>query len=331
MNVNWEKGKNRLIILFLSINLMLGWANYKKVSGAYLLKDAQIHDIRQVMEMNNIFIDSEIPREYKPLQKLTVFPYQINSQARESLVKKLLKTLDGVKISVQAPVVPNDKPRRVYTRDEEVVIFEGETIFYHHLGMEQEDPPEVLLEDLIEALEYPINQELVTPSAIKIQAKEPEKEAKKQLDVGAAKKISEKWLKQMGYSHKEMHIQATTQEDYLEITYYDKYEGTPVFDSYVKMIVTPLGIKDVEIHKVELGSITGERQPIYSADQVFFYLIQEIAGKGPVHIKEVMLGYALENPKGTHLIAEKAIPYYQVVLEDGKTYYIDAYHNEMRE
>lgn len=327
MIVNWGKGKNRLIILFLSINLVLGWANYRKVSGAYLLKDAQIHDIRQVMEMNNVFIDSEIPREYKSLQKLTVFPYQINSQAREVLVRKLLQTLDGVKISVQAPVVPNEKPKRVYTRDEEVVIFEGETIFYHHLGMEQGDRPEVLSEDLIGALEYPIDQELVTPSAIKIQIKEP----KKQLDVGVAKKVSEKWLKQMGYSHKEMHIQAATQEDYLEITYYDKYEGTPVFDSYVKMTITPLGIKDMEIHKVKFGSITGERQAIYSADQVFFYLIQEIAGKGPVHIKDIMLGYALENPKGTHLIAEKAIPYYQVVLEDGKTYYIDAYHNEMRE
>ena len=44
-----------------------------------------------------------------------------------------------------------------------------------------------------------------------------------------------------------------------------------------------------------------------------------------------MIGYALENPKGTHLIAEKALPFYQIILEDGRMYYINAYNSEIRE
>lgn len=321
--MNWSKGKNRLILLFLSINVLLGWANYKKGSDAYLLKESQIYDIRQVMERSHIFIDSEIPREYNPLQKLTVFPYQIDSGARETLVKQLLQTLEGVKISVVAPKVPNEKPKRIYTKNEEVVIFEGETIVYHHRGIEQQKAQEESLKDL----EQDLGLDIVTGAAIEIDTKKP----KKSLDVNAAKRISEKWLKQMGYSPRDMHIQAVEQEDSLHIVYYDKYEGTPVFDSYVKMTITPLGVSHMEIHKVKLGDITGEKQAIYSADQVFFYLIKEIATGEPIHIKDIMIGYALENPKGTHLMAEKAIPFYQVTLEDGETYYIDAYNNEIKE
>ena len=145
--MNWSKGKYRLIILFLGINIILGWANYKKESSAYLLRDSQIYDIRKVMEENNIFIDAEIPKAYKPLQKLTVFPYQIDSNAREVLVKQLLQTLDGVKISVVAPQIPDERPKRVYTRGEEVITFEGENIIYQHKGIKEQDIPEEPLKD----------------------------------------------------------------------------------------------------------------------------------------------------------------------------------------
>ena len=113
--------------------------------------------------------------------------------------------------------------------------------------------------------------------------------------------------------------------------YYDEYDKMPVFDSYVKLKMTPLGITDAEIHKVELGEATGEKQAIYSVDQVFFYLISLIGPREkPVVIKDIMIGYALENPKGTHLIAEKAIPFYQIILENGEIHYINAYTNEIR-
>lgn len=321
--MNWRKGKSRLIILFLGINILLGWANYKKVSGAYLLKDSQIYDIRQVMEKSNIFVDTEIPKAYRPLQKLTVFPYKIDSNAREILVKQLLQTLEGVKISVVPPTVPDEKPKRIYTKGEEVVIFEGEKIIYHHKGIGQQDIPE----DFPENLEPEESPETVTPPGLGVD----KKDAKKSLDVNTAKRTSEKWLKQMGYSPRDMHTQVVVQEQNVHIIYYDKYEGTPVFDSYVKMTITPLGMSDMEIHKVELGDMTGEKQKIYSADQVFFYLIPEIKTGEPVHIKDIMIGYALENPKGTHLMAEKAIPFYQVTLEDGTIHYIDAYNNEIVE
>lgn len=295
--MNWSKGKNRLIILFLSINILLGWANYRKGSGAHVLKETQVQDIKKVLEENNIFVDSPIPREYMPLQKLTVFPYQIDSKTREVFVNKLLQTLDGVKVSIEAPKVSDEKPRRIYRKDEEIVIFEGENILYRHEGIIEDDAVEV----------------------------------RENMDINGAKKIAEKWLTQMEYSPRKMHMQVVEQPGDLHIIYYDKYEGMPVFDSYVKIQITPLGISQVEIHKVELGGVTGEKQDIYSVDQVFFYLIKIISKEEPIHIKDIVVGYALENPKGTHLIAEKAIPFYQVILEDGRIYYINAYNSEIRE
>ena len=289
--MNWSRGKNRLIILFLCINVLLGWANYRKNSSAYVLKESQVEDIKTILEENNIFVDSPIPKKYRPLPKLTVSPFPINSTIREDFVKKILGTLDGVTISVESAKTPNQKPRRIYRKDEEVVSFEGENILYYHEGG---------------------------------------------LDTGAisvdeAQKLAEDWLSQIDYSPRKMHRQVVEDSDCVYVIYYDKFDGIPVFDSYIKTKITSSGVKEAEIHKVELGQVIGEKQEIYSADQVFFYLLKLIAADEPTHIKDIMLGYALENPKGTHLIAEKALPFYQIILEDGRIYYINAYNSEIRE
>lgn len=294
--MNWSRGKNRLIILFFSINILLGWANYRKESTAYVLKETQVEDIKLVLEENNIFIDTLIPKQYKPLPKLTVFPFQINSVIREDFVKKLLQTLEGVTVSIEAARLPDEKPRRIYRKDEEVVIFEGENILYRHEGRAEVGEME--------------------PSS---------------LNIDQALKIAENWLNIMAYSPKKMHRQIVEESDGFHVIYYDKYDGIPVFDSYVKIKIIASGVREVEIHKVELGETTGEKQEIYSADQVFFYLQKLIATEEPTHIQDIMMGYALENPKGTHLIAEKALPFYQLTLADGRIYYINAYTSEIRE
>lgn len=289
--MNWSRGKNRLIILFLSINILLGWANYRKDSTAYVLKDTQVEDIKTVLKENNIFVDAPIPKKYKPLPKLTVSPFQMNSTIREDFVNKFLGTLDGVTISIESAKSPKEKPRRIYRKNKEIVSFEGENILYTH-------------EDHI---------------------------ATGNINTNEATKIAEKWLSQMNYSPRKMHRQVVEESGVVYVIYYDKFNGIPIFDSYIKIKVTSLGVEEAEIHKVTLGEVMGEKQEIYSADQVFFYLVKLIAGDEPTHIKDIMMGYALENPKGTHLIAEKALPFYQVILEDGRVYYINAYNSEIRE
>ena len=289
--MNWSRGKNRLIILFLSINILLGWANYRKESTAYVLKETQLEDIKTVLEGNNIFVDSPIPKKYRPLSKLTVSPFQINGAIREDFVKKFLGTLDGVTISIEAAKSPNEKPRRVYRKDQEYVTFEGENILY-----------------------YNDSQAGVGSQSIEV-----------------AQKTAEKWLDQMDYSPRKMHRQVVEESGCIYVIYYDKFDRIPVFDSYIKLKITSLGVQEAEIHKVTLGEAIGEKQEIYSADQVFFYLINLIGKDEPTHIKDIMIGYALENPKGTHLIAEKALPFYQIILEDGRIYYINAYNSEIRE
>ena len=292
--MNWTKGKNRLIILFLSINILLGWANYRKSSAAYVLKETQVQDINRVLRENNVFIDTPIPKAYKPLPKLTVSPFQLDGGGREDFVRRLLETLDGVKVSIEAAKSPDEKPRRIYYRGEESVTFEGENILYRH-GQKQG----VL--------------------------------AGEELGISPAKDMARQWMVKMGYSPRKMHMQVVEDGGDLNIIYYDKYDGIPIFDSYVKISISPLGIQEVQVHKVELGQVTGGKQEIYSVDQVFFYLMTLLSSDEPTHIKDIMLGYALENPKGTHLIAEKALPFYQVILEDGRTYYINAYNSEIRD
>lgn len=292
--MNWSKGKNKLIILFLSINILLGWANYRKDSSAYVLKETQLQDIAIVLEANNIFLDTPMPKRYKPLPKLTVFPFQIDSGVREEYVKRFFGTLEEVKVSIEVAQTPDGKSRRVYRQGDQVVIFEGEKILYRHEGKA-----------------YALGLDT--------------------LPVDQAETMAKEWLKKLGYTPRKMHMQLVSDSDYLQLNYYDKYQGIPVFDSYIKITMTSSGVKEIEIHKVELGESAGGKKEIYSVDQVFLYLIKLISGDEPTYIEDIMIGYALENPKGTHLIAEKALPFYQIILEDGRIYYINAYNSEIRE
>ena len=289
--MDWEKGKNRLIILFFCINLLLGWANYRKEVAAHVLKDTRVQDIKTVLEANNIFLDAQMPKSYKPIQKLTVSPFHINSEIRDDFVKKLLQSQDGVTISVEPAKSPESKPRRIYRKGEEIVVFEGENILY-------KNEANIAGEDF---------------------------------DIEKAKKMADKWLTKLDYSPHKMHMQLIEGSNMGYIVYYDKYNGIPIFDSYVVVKVTSSGVSETEIHKVALGDAIGEKQEIYPADQVFFYLMKTLASDKPTYIKDIIIGYALENPKGTHLIAEKALPFYQIILDDGRVYYINAYNSEIRE
>lgn len=293
--MDWTNAKNKLIILFLSINILLGWANYRKVTSAYVLKESQIEDITNVLRQNNIFIDAPMPKKYKPLPKITVFPFQIDSNIREDYVKKFLGTLDDVKVSIKASDGTDSNPQRIYSKDGEDVIFEGEKIYYHNKDILEKDG------DL------------------------------DKLSFDEAKKLANKCLIQLGYSPKKMHIQLDSSSDNLRLNYFDKYKGIPVFDSYIGVTITSGGISEVEIHKVELGEVAGDRKEIYPIDQVFFYLIKLISTDEPVYIEDITIGYGLENPKGAHLIAEKALPFYQITLKGGETYHINAYNSEIRE
>lgn len=294
--MNWNKGKNTLIILFLSINILLGWANYRKDTTSYVLKEAQVQDIINLLEANNIFLEVPIPKRYSPLAGLTVAPFQYDSSTRDQLIKQLLGTSHGVTVSIESAKSPNEKPRRIYRQEDQEVIFEGEKVIFRDEAIDDTQ--------MLEASPMSINE---------------------------GQKLANKWLSEKDFSPKKMHMQVVDDSKDLTLIYYDKYGGTPVFDSYIKFHITPSGIKEVEIHKVVLGEISGEKKEIYSIDQVFFYLIKSMATDQPTYIKDIIMGYALENPKGTHLIAEKAIPFYQIILEDGRTYYINAYTSEIRE
>lgn len=290
--MNWGKAKNKLIILFISINLSLAWVNYRKESGIYTLKESKVNDIIKILQENNIYVDCDIPKGYKPLQKLTVLPYQINSTLRDSVAQKLLDGPEGITVSIETSSEGKHKSKRIYRKKHQAVIFDGENVLYFNESIEDYEGP---------------------------------------IQIKQAKKTAEKWLSQIEYNPKEMHVQIIEQQGHVYMIYYDKYDGVPIFDSYVKMHITPLGVKEVKIHKVSLGELIGSKETIYSADQVFFSLMQKIAQSQPIHIKDIVIGYALENPKGTHLIAEEAIPFYQVILESGETYYINAYTNELRD
>lgn len=290
--MNWGKAKRKLIILFIIVNILLFWGNYRKEIGVYTLRESQLNDIRQVLKEHNIYIDVDIPKNYQPIQALKVFPYQLDSSIREKIATQILGGSDGLTVSIQSPKSANEQQKRIYRRADQVVTFDGESILYRDEGI--------------------LN-------------------LKGSIDIKEAKKIADQWIKQMEYDVKNMYIQIIQQADDMYIIYYEQHEGVPVFDSYVKMHITPSGISEAKIRKVEVGELTGPKQNIYSADQVFFNLIKTISQNHPIHIKDIVIGYALENPRGTHLIAEDAIPFYQVILESGEIYYINAYNNDLRD
>ncbi|OON98886.1 MAG: hypothetical protein ATN35_03075 [Epulopiscium sp. Nele67-Bin004] len=291
-----NKALNYLLIIFLMLNIFLGFGNYQKYIAMYRLSDDNINKIIDFLESENILIDTQLPKEYMPTNTIYITPIDIGFEDREFIVDAVFGSgREGVIITEQADGTSYNTKSRVYTRENKSLIFSTYQVEYKN------DDIRVNYESNISERE--------------------------------AKKYAEDFFKIYGATFLEEKVKIEyKKESYgASITYYEVYNNLPVFDSYVYMAITDDGVFESTLQISDIKQENNDRLEIYAVTQVLFKLNESLDSSEMTTINEIMLGYAREQVKNAYFVKEKAIPMYKITTEGlNIPLFVNAYTNELK-
>lgn len=302
--MNWNKALNLLIVMFIIVNAMLGVANYKKHIQAYKISNEQVEMITKLLEEKGITLDCSLPKSFKPVDSLWIEPIEIEleTKIRDHLIKTFLKSeLPGVMIT-KDPNSSQEESRFIYKYDNKELRFVDNEVYYLDKNL--------TLEDTV-------------------------------IDEQQVLQVAEVFFEQlpMSESYKNVKIQHKIESYGAEVTYYEVYKGFPLFNSYVRMQVTPEGVYSAESKLVKKCEEREVARPLYPIHRVLFELIgsfDEIISKfgeyvAPI-ITNIELGYMIPHRDRKHLLEEEAVPMYKIELKGlEEPLFVNAYTNELKE
>lgn len=285
--MNWGKILNKLIVVFLILNIILGSLNFGKNIKAYIMTNSSQQDVIKMLESKNILVTASVPRIAVPMSAVWIMPENITLSKREEMVKAILGQ-NGVAIS-------NKNNKRYYTKELKQLIFDYNTMIYTNT----EGTP--ILENI------------------------DEKKAKKEADL-FLKKLS------LGNNFKRAKVSCQQEENIFTFTYYETINFLPVFNSYVKVVVSDKGVIYAQVNKVKVTKADSAKQYIYPADKVLFGIEDYLeSSEKPVVITGITLGYGVSDEKTQDIFEEEAVPVYKIdILNKNEPIYINAYTNNLQ-
>ncbi|MGL4737402.1 MAG: hypothetical protein ACRCW2_08125 [Cellulosilyticaceae bacterium] len=290
--MNWDKTVNILIALFVVVNSCLAGANYQKNVNNYRLSQRRVENVVKVFEEDQNLIACELPRNFRPMGTLWTEPVEIEGASRDALVDKVFGSQrDQVVITQIESPLPYGKMQRVYRTGDRSLTFGGNTIFY--------------------------KDESIRLGTANISKSDGEK-------------LARAFLRQIGLDKKYKNVKSEYRSESYGalITYYEVYEGIPLFDSFVVLQVTPYGVAGFYGQSVNVVKSSSEPRPLYPIDKVLYGLQDETFFEGPVTIENITLGYGMENSEGMHILKEEAIPMYKITCKGlDEPLFVNAYTN----
>lgn len=125
-----------------------------------------------------------------------------------------------------------------------------------------------------------------------------------------------------------------TEEGYL-IELNEQFKDTIIFQTYVKLKITKEGIKEAIGIRYEPIDFVGVKKNIYPFDEVIYslmYYLKDDLAKIKVDpkktIKDIDIGYYLIDVDQRKIVYQVE-PYYRIIFNDGETYFINAYTNDI--
>lgn len=118
---------------------------------------------------------------------------------------------------------------------------------------------------------------------------------------------------------------------FYEIIYMGFYEDTPIYGSYIKIVVNTNSSVTATIKLIEAKDFIKEKHNLVEPEEMLYNLGERI-GKGQVEqtiIKEIDIGYDAGDRMFQEVKQDYIEPYYRIELLNGKIYYINAYTNEI--
>lgn len=291
--MNGKKLLNRLIKLFLVLNLALFATNYISRSKAYLLPQERITHIYELLATEGIKIEGELIRDFSPKKQADLIYKGDGLSVRNEIVKSFFSNdLASVKRSkVDSKQHPGDKVWS-YTLNGETLNFDKYELRYENSSIEN--------------------------NGTKLSLDESKRLCASLMDRIGLKLDSTQYI-----------IEGQDKEAYWQLTYYNKLEDLPVLDLYMTFDVYGTGISNATLYlgEIEMNSKTG--QDIYPIDLVLFGIEEELLKSEHKSIKKVSMAYKrLED--GDSIWGQKIVPVYKIDL-DGleEPLFVNAYTNKV--
>jgi hypothetical protein len=280
--------------VFLAINILLFAVNFIKSTTSYFLSSDRLEDIARILEDREITVDVDLPRVFTPKLQASMIIPENTSERREEVVRALLGSLDQAAISTQNNQSGLQEVSRTYTLNNISITFNRDDILYSNDNLAKDERPDHLR---------------------------------------AAKDSCKKFIAAMGLSEtlKNPYIKVIEDEEAMTLTYYTKFEGIPVFDSFIAFTVKDTGVAKAAVHvaKVEPLKATSVKKNIYPIDMVLFGIEDYFESQQPIRITDIVLGYCSLDTDGMDILEEEIVPAYKITI-DGleEPLFVNAYTNK---
>lgn len=292
--MNGKKILNELIAIFIFLNVALFTFNVVKTVANYKLNQTRIDNVIYALEQKGIYLETQLPRSFTPK------------------VQANLSDLVGSKTTVERYNIVNalfgDKS--------------GEVI----VTKDSNAPGSIIHKYGSESLEF--NKNTITYINTDTSNKENEN-----MSIKNAKKACRAFIKRLNYSKvfKNAYIQYNEVENGLEMTFFQRYKGIPVFDTYITFKLTAGQIQKATMQLGKVCQLEGDmrKKVIYPIDLVLFGIDDELELKKPIYITNITLGYKAVDEKNIALLGAPLIPVYKIELKGlNNPIYVNAYTNK---
>lgn len=299
--MDWSKAKNLLIAAFIITNIFLIYNIQSEIfrqNEIQAVNNKYLDDVKQYLSDNGINLNTHIPEETISLPMLTVKykNFDSNKMARELLgegYNKETETLDF-----------NDLKKEIFKKGNKELIVEGKKrLTYKNMGDKKQN--------------YNLNEKTVT-------------------------KISNDFLKQ----HKLMQEDITLDQIYYgveehicdepvyKLIYNQTYKNKFLGESYIHIYINNKGIIAMEAMLLEYEKTQQQRKKVIPATEALMRAMNIILQENekPIFINEIEIGYYFSPTYYTEsdwkeIDSATASPSWKITIQNGKTYFIEAYKN----
>ena len=299
--MDWSKAKNVLIIAFVATNIFLIYNMQSRLFNQQeiqLVTNESVRNVEAYLNDSGIELEADIPREIISLPILVV-KYHIFDG--ESTAKSLL----GIDYDKQTPTLEEKILKREIFKgiDKELIIDGGKRLKYINKN-----------EDI---QHFSLNEKKV-------------------------KNISNDFLKNhnlLGLDIELSQIYYGTEDDFedeivYKLVYNQTYQNKFLGESYIHVYVSNRGVIGMEAMLLEYEKTQQQRKQIIPATQALTRAMNIILEENskPIVIKEIEVGYYFSPSEymesdWKEIESGTAFPSWKITLQNGKTYFIEAYKN----
>lgn len=295
--MNWNRVVTVLILLFLMINILLYGNQLLQESKRHTLSDERVYQLKKLLDREGVGLYKTIPKYYPKKQ----IELQAPVVDKDTIVRNIL----GTKILTQLEVISLGE--RIYNENESVTFYLGDQDGYIY---------------------YKSTRSSYVPT---------------DMTVDSVEKIALKFAADLFGEDVDMVI--TYRKDLVNsegngynIELNERFKDETIFQSFIKLYITANGIDEALAVRYKPIDYIGNEKDIYPFDEVIYnlmYYLQDDLKAMDIEdnvLKKTILFinigyYLLDVDKNKY--SYQLDPYYRIIFEDGDTYYINAYTNEI--